>query len=119
MPFKTIRASVYGIDACVIEVEVDVGFRPYARLQCSVRIPSRPGVTINLASADVFKEGSAFDLPMALGLAECEPQRRPELPEFQRNVLEAMRQPFKNGSVTIARTVVSVTFPPGSCSPPP
>jgi len=27
---------------------------------------------------------------MALGLAACEPQRRPELSEFQRNVLEAI-----------------------------
>jgi len=36
---------------------------------------------------------------------------RPELPEFQRNVLEVMRQPLQDGSVTIARAEVSVTFP--------
>jgi magnesium chelatase family protein len=29
-------------------------------------------VTINLAPADSRKEGSAFDLPMALGLAGCQ-----------------------------------------------
>ena len=34
-----------------------------------------------------------------------------ELPEFQRNVLEVMRQPLEDGSVTIARAAVSVTFP--------
>jgi magnesium chelatase family protein len=34
-----------------------------------------------------------------------------ELPEFQRNVLEVMRQPLEEGSVTIARAAISVTFP--------
>jgi magnesium chelatase family protein len=34
-----------------------------------------------------------------------------ELPEFQRNALEVMRQPLADGSVTIARAAVSVTFP--------
>jgi magnesium chelatase family protein len=34
-----------------------------------------------------------------------------ELPEFQRNVLEVMRQPLEDGTVTIARAAISVTFP--------
>ena len=34
-----------------------------------------------------------------------------ELPEFHRNVLEVMRQPLEEGSVTIARAAISVTFP--------
>jgi magnesium chelatase family protein len=34
-----------------------------------------------------------------------------ELPEFQRNVLEVMRQPLEDGSVTISRAAISVTFP--------
>jgi magnesium chelatase family protein len=34
-----------------------------------------------------------------------------ELPEFQRNVLEVMRQPLEDGCVTIARAAVSVSFP--------
>ncbi len=45
-----------------------------------------------------------------------------ELPEFQRNVLEVMRQPLEDGSVTIARAAVSVTFPDPTrechCTPP-
>lgn len=93
MLFKTLSASVYGIDACLVEVEVDVGS---ARMQdfnvvglpdnavkesreriksalknCGFEFPYGRGVTINLAPADVRKEGSAFDLPMALGLAGC------------------------------------------------
>jgi magnesium chelatase family protein len=34
-----------------------------------------------------------------------------ELHEFQRNVLEVMRQPLEDGAVTISRAAVSVTFP--------
>jgi hypothetical protein len=93
MLFKTISASVYGIDAYLVEVEVDVGS---ARMQdfnvvglpdnavkesreriksalrnCGFEFPYGQGVTINLAPADVRKEGSGFDLPMAPGLAGC------------------------------------------------
>jgi Subunit ChlI of Mg-chelatase len=93
MLFKTLSASVYGIDAYLVEVEVDVGS---ARMQdfnvvglpdnavkesreriksalrnCGFEFPHGQGVTINLAPADVRKEGSAFDLPMALGLTGC------------------------------------------------
>jgi len=92
MLFKTLSASVYGIDAYLVEVEVDVGsarmtdfnvvglpdnavkraaseLSPPEKLR--LRISSWQGVTINLAPADVRKEGSAFDLPMALGLTGC------------------------------------------------
>jgi magnesium chelatase family protein len=34
-----------------------------------------------------------------------------ELPEFQRTVLEVMRQPLEDGTVTISRAAISVTFP--------
>jgi magnesium chelatase family protein len=93
MLFKTLSSSVYGIDAHLVEVEVDVGS---ARMQdfnvvglpdnavkesreriksalrnCGFEFPHGQGVTINLAPADVRKEGSAFDLPMALGLVGC------------------------------------------------
>jgi hypothetical protein len=38
---------------------------------CGFEPPHGQGVTINLAPADVRKEGSGFDLPMALGLVGC------------------------------------------------
>jgi magnesium chelatase family protein len=93
MLFKTLSAAVYGIDAYLVEVEVDVGSgkmgdfnvvglpdvavkesreRIKAALKnCGFDFPAPHGVTINLAPADIRKEGSAFDLPMALGILGC------------------------------------------------
>jgi magnesium chelatase family protein len=34
-----------------------------------------------------------------------------ELPEFKRNVLEALRQPLEDGHVTITRSSVTATYP--------
>ena len=94
MLFKSLSAAVYGIDAYLVEVEVDVGSgkmgdfnvvglpdiavkesreRIKAALKnCGFDFPSPHGVTVNLAPADIRKEGSAFDLPMALGILGCQ-----------------------------------------------
>jgi magnesium chelatase family protein len=91
MLFKTQSAAVYGIDASIIEVEVDVsGVRtlqenfqtvglPDAAVResrqrvrsalrnCGYEVP-QTHITVNLAPADIKKEGSGFDLPMAMGI---------------------------------------------------
>ena len=91
MLYKTLSAAVYGVDASIIEVEVDVSGiktpedhfhtvglpdaavresrdRVRAALKnCCYDIPPTQ-ITINLAPADIRKEGSGFDLPMALGI---------------------------------------------------
>jgi len=91
MLFRTLSAAVYGIDANLIDVEVDiapnrsekenfmtVGLPDAAvresrqRIQaalknCGYEMPQTK-VTINLAPADMKKEGSGFDLPMAMGI---------------------------------------------------
>src|SRR5580765_238606 len=91
MLYKTLSAAVYGIDANIIEVEVDVSGiktmedhfhtvglpdaavresrdRVRAALKnCGYDIPPTH-ITINLAPADIRKEGSGFDLPMALAI---------------------------------------------------
>src|SRR5580692_7406137 len=94
MLFKTFSAAVFGIDAYLVETEVDVvpayegdftvvGLPDIAvkesreRIRAALRncgfdFPSGHAVTINLAPADIRKQGSAFDLPMALGLAGCQ-----------------------------------------------
>ena len=81
-------AAILGIDAYLVEVEVDLtsGLPSFATVglpQGAVRegrervtaalvnsafeFPLRR-ITVNLAPADVRKEGSAFDLPVALGI---------------------------------------------------
>jgi len=88
--YRTRSAAVYGIDAHLIDVEVDmaqggssrdfitVGMPDTAIRESRERIksallnsgfgyPTR-SVTINLAPANIRKEGAGFDLPMALGI---------------------------------------------------
>src|SRR5947208_1690417 len=89
--FNARSAAVYGIDAHLIDVEVDlypsgtardfitVGMPDTAVRESRERIksalvnsgfpyPYNKGVTINLAPANVRKEGAGFDLPMAMGI---------------------------------------------------
>ncbi len=106
MLFKTQSAAVYGIDANIIEVEVDVSpsrdpkenfqtvglpdtavkeskQRITAALRnCGFEVPLTK-ITINLAPADIKKEGSGFDLPMAMGiLGAYGGLIKKELPEY-------------------------------------
>jgi magnesium chelatase family protein len=87
--FRTRTAAVYGIDAHLIEVEVDmyaseqrdfrtVGLPDNAVKESRERIRSAlihsgfsypaKSIIINLAPANVRKEGAGFDLPMAVGI---------------------------------------------------
>ncbi|HVT96795.1 MAG TPA: YifB family Mg chelatase-like AAA ATPase [Acidobacteriaceae bacterium] len=91
MLFTARSAAVYGIDASIIDVEVDFSkFQSEKEIFNTVGLPdaavreSRDRVraairnsgfdlppthiTINLAPADIKKEGSGFDLPMAVGI---------------------------------------------------
>jgi magnesium chelatase family protein len=88
--FKTRSAAVYGIDAHLIDVEVDMFSSGSARDSVMVGMPDtavresreriksalinsgfgypNKRITINLAPANVRKEGAGFDLPVALGI---------------------------------------------------
>ena len=106
MLFKTQSAAVYGIDANIIEVEVDVSPTKQAednfqtvglpdaavresrqRIRAALRncgydVPATT-ITINLAPADIKKEGSGFDLPMAMGIVGAYGGLlKKELPEY-------------------------------------
>ncbi len=89
--------AVMGIQALPVEVEVYitkgvkfylVGLPDNAMKEAYFRIKSSikntyfrfPGknITINMAPADIRKEGSAYDLPMALGILACSEQCSPQ-----------------------------------------
>jgi magnesium chelatase family protein len=102
MPSKVYSAAVVGVEAFEVEIEVHAGWGnadkiavvglPDAAVKESkdrvtsaicnsaLRWPSGKRITINLAPADVRKEGPSFDLPIALGMLKLEENNR--LPDF-------------------------------------
>jgi magnesium chelatase family protein len=84
---KTFGSAVYGIEATTITIEVNIlsgtkffivglpdnavkesYFRIDSALKnCNYRMP-RQQVVVNMAPADIRKEGSAYDLPIAIGV---------------------------------------------------
>ncbi|MCP4337540.1 MAG: YifB family Mg chelatase-like AAA ATPase [Desulfobulbaceae bacterium] len=88
---KITSCSVLGIDGWLIQVEVDVSMglpmfstvglpdstvreskdRVKAAIKnCGYKFPARK-ITVNLAPADIRKEGAGFDLPIAIGILEA------------------------------------------------
>lgn len=87
MLVKTYGSAVYGIDAITITIEVnaDSGFNfflvglpdsavkeSHFRIEAALKnrgykIPGRK-VVVNMAPADIRKEGSSYDLPLAIGI---------------------------------------------------
>lgn len=101
MLFKTLSAAVFGIDAYIVDVEVDltpragdsvpvtmVGLPDAAVRESRERIRAAINncgfffpihrVTVNLAPADVKKEGSSFDLPIGLAILGANGELRRE-----------------------------------------
>lgn len=99
---KTFGSSVFGIDATTITIEVNIGQginfylvglpdsavkESHQRIKAAftnnnLRFPGKE-ITINMAPADIRKEGSTFDLPIAIGiLAASEQVLSEELEHF-------------------------------------
>ncbi|MBN1951267.1 MAG: YifB family Mg chelatase-like AAA ATPase [Bacteroidales bacterium] len=94
---KTYASAVFGIDAAIITIEVDmgkginfslVGLPDNAVKESKQRVESaikhmgykwpRYRIVINMAPADIRKEGSAYDLPFAIGILAASEQLNPE-----------------------------------------
>ncbi len=121
---KTYGSAVYGVDASTITVEVNVGQgtkffmvglpdsavkESQQRVESSIkyngyRMP-RQKVVVNLAPADIRKEGSAYDLPIALGILSASEQIvAPELESYVlmgELALDGILRPIK-GALPIA-----------------
>lgn len=103
MLVKTYSSSVIGIDATTITIEVNLGQginfflvglpdssvkESHLRIKAAfannnLKFPQRE-VTINMAPADIRKEGTVFDLPIAVGiLAVSEQINSEQLGSFQ------------------------------------
>lgn len=87
MLVKTYGSAVYGVDAITITIEINIGpgnryfmvglpdnavKESLFRVESAIRIAGyhmpRQKILVNLAPADIRKEGSAYDLPIAIGI---------------------------------------------------
>lgn len=133
MLVKTFGSAVYGVEALTITVEVSVsngqkfymvGLPDNAVKESEHRIEStlksiggympRTKVIINLAPADIKKTGSAFDLPIALGIMGASeqlpnPERLAEYVIMGELSLDGSVQPIK-GALPIAITARKEEF---------
>jgi len=64
-----------------------------------------------VSDAGLIGGGSGMPRPGEVSLAHHGVLFLDELPEFPRNVLEQLRQPLEEGSVTIARSTMTLSFP--------
>jgi len=98
MLIKTFGSAIYGINAATItiEVNIDTGVQfflvglpdnavkeSHQRIEAALRnngfkIPGKK-IVINMAPADIRKEGSAYDLPLAIGILAASEQIKSDI----------------------------------------
>jgi magnesium chelatase family protein len=123
---KVFSGAVFGVDAYTVEIEVNsghgepktliVGLPDLAVKESEHRVitalinsgftPPQGRVTINLAPANIKKEGPSFDLPIALGMLAAENDIKPDLLERACMVGELAL----SGAVRRVRGVLPITL---------
>lgn len=130
MLVKTFGAAVQGIDALIVTVEVSVqngiaftivGLPDTAVKESHQRVISairhsgfdypRRNVVVNMAPADVRKEGAAYDLPIAIGLLVGSEQI--QAPELDRCII--MGELSLDGSVLPVRGALPMAIEARKC----
>ena len=127
MPSKVYSAAVVGVEAFEVEIEVHAGWGNTNKIavvglpdtavkeskdrvtsaicNSGLRWPYGQRITINLAPADVRKEGPSFDLPIAMAMLKLEDNNRlPDLDRFYMSgelALSGQLRPIK-GVLSIA-----------------
>ncbi|MBL7984807.1 MAG: ATP-binding protein, partial [Flavobacteriales bacterium] len=94
MIVKNSGCAVFGVNATIVTVETDIGSglkffmvglpdsavkESHQRVSAAIknigfRMPRGREITVNLAPADIRKEGTAYDLPIALGIMAASDQ---------------------------------------------
>ncbi len=125
MLVKTYGSALYGVDASTITMEVDVGGgtkyfmvglpdnavkESWHRMETAIKhlgyhMP-RQKIVINLAPADLKKEGSAYDLPMAIGILAASKQ----LPEEKLGEYIMMGELSLDGSIQPLKGVLPMAI---------
>lgn len=127
MLVKTYGSAVYGVDAATITIEVSsggtgqIGYfmvglpdnavkESWHRMETAIKhngynMP-RQKIVINLAPADVRKEGSAYDLPMAVGIMAASEQ----IPETNLNEFIIMGELSLDGSILPIRGALPIAI---------
>lgn len=119
--------AVYGVDAYPVEIEVNAGgrgdpqtdivglpdaavkeskYRVFTALHNSGFIPPLGRTTVNLAPADIRKEGPAFDLPIAVGVVATQG----EIPAEELDDAALVGELALSGEVRAARGVLSIAM---------
>jgi len=126
MLVKTYGSAVYGVDAATITIEVSSGDgqlnyfmvglpdnavkESWHRMETAIKhngfkMP-RTKIVINLAPADVRKEGSAYDLPMAIGILASNDQ----IPEVELSKYIIMGELSLDGTILPMRGALPIAI---------
>ncbi|MBN1662162.1 MAG: YifB family Mg chelatase-like AAA ATPase [Deltaproteobacteria bacterium] len=92
--------KIYSVAGMLDKNEVIIGTRPF-------RAPHHTISDVGLVG------GGQSPKPGEISLAHHGVLFLDELPEFRKNVLEALRQPMENGHITITRSNYKATYPAG------
>ena len=128
MHAKIFSATTVGIEAHGVEVEVDLSYgmlqffivglpdtaikESRQRIQTAlknsgIRLPERK-ITVNLAPADLKKEGTLFDLPIAIGIL-CAAKLVSLTPEFSNETL-FIGELSLDGAISSIKGALAIAF---------